>query len=82
MDCKEVSTAVFLFFDNEMDEETLTPFRDHVGRCGHCAKQVDYTRRLLLIVRQRTIRCTAPDSLRLRILTHLPHRRPTASGPH
>jgi mycothiol system anti-sigma-R factor len=81
MDCKEVSTVVFLFFDNEMDEDALTPFRDHVGRCGHCAKQVDYTRRLLLIVRERTIRCTAPDSLRLRILTHLPHRR-SAPGPH
>ena len=80
MDCKEVGTVVFLFFDNEMDEDTLTPFRDHVGRCGHCAKQVDYTRRLLLIVRERTIRCTAPDSLRLRILTHLPHR--SAPGPH
>lgn len=81
MDCKEVSTVVFLFFDNEMDEDTLTPFRDHVGRCGHCAKQVDYTRRLLLIVRERTIRCTAPDSLRLRILTRLPHRN-NAPGPH
>ena len=38
MDCKEVSAALFLFFDNEMDEARLTPFRDHVGRCGHCAK--------------------------------------------
>jgi mycothiol system anti-sigma-R factor len=74
MDCKEVSLVVYLFFDNEMDEDTLTPFRDHVGRCGHCAKQVDYTRKLLLIVRERTVRWAAPDSLRLRILTHLPHR--------
>jgi mycothiol system anti-sigma-R factor len=81
MDCKEVSSVVFLFFDNEMDEDTLTPFRDHVGRCGDCAKKVDYTRKLLLIVRERTIRCTAPESLRLRILTHLPHRR-NAPGPH
>lgn len=83
MDCKEVSTVLFLFFDNEMDDETLTPFRDHVGRCGDCSKKVDYTRKLLLIVRERTIRCTAPDSLRHRILTHLPHRRAvTDSGPH
>jgi mycothiol system anti-sigma-R factor len=79
MDCKEVSLVVYLFFDNEMDEDTLTPFRDHVGRCGHCAKQVDYTRKLLLIVRERTVRWAAPDSLRLRILTHLPHR---ASAPN
>ncbi|HEY4591120.1 MAG TPA: zf-HC2 domain-containing protein [Thermoanaerobaculia bacterium] len=82
MDCKEVSTVLFLFFDGEMDDAMLTPFRDHVGRCGDCAKQVGYTRKLLLIVRQRTVRCTAPESLRHRILTHLPHRRSTAPGPH
>jgi mycothiol system anti-sigma-R factor len=81
MDCKEVSQTLFLFFDNEMEEEMLTPFKDHVGRCGTCAKQVDYTRRLLLIVRVRVIRCTAPDSLRHRILTSMPHRR-TVPGPH
>jgi len=83
MDCKEVSTVLFLFFDNEMEDEMLTPFRDHVGGCGDCSKKVDYTRKLLLIVRERTIRCTAPDSLRHRILTHLPHRRTAADpGPH
>ena len=81
MDCKEVSAALFLFFDNEMAEEMLTPFRDHVGQCGHCSKRVDYTRKLLLIVRERTVRCCAPDRLRLRILTNLPHRR-IVPGPH
>ena len=81
MDCKEVSSVLFLFFDNEMDDDSLTPFRDHVGNCGDCAKKVDYTRKLLLIVRQRTIRCTAPDSLRHRILTCMPHRR-VVPGPH
>ncbi len=81
MDCKEVSAVVFLFFDNEMEEEMLTPFRDHVGECGDCAKKVDYTRRLLLIVRERTVRCSAPDRLRHRILISLPHRR-TVPGPH
>ena len=75
MDCKEVSEVLFLFFDNEMADEILTPFNDHVGRCGDCLKRVDYTRRLLLIVRQRTIRCTASDALRHRILTSMPHRR-------
>ena len=81
MDCKEVGAALFLFFDNEMEEDLLAPFRDHVTTCGDCAKRVDYTRRLLLIVRQKCIRCTAPESLRIRILTSLPHRG-TASGPH
>ena len=82
MDCKEVGSILFLFFDNEMDENLLTPFRDHVSHCGNCARQVDYTRKLLLIVRQRCIRCSAPDRLRHRILTSLPHRGSTAPGPY
>jgi len=74
MDCREVSAVLFLFFDNEMDEAMLTPFRDHLSGCGDCARRMDYTRKLLLIVRQKCVRCTASESLRSRILTNLPHR--------
>lgn len=74
MDCKEVGIALFLFFDNEMEQELLAPFRDHVSRCTHCAKQMDYTRKLLVIVREKCVRCSAPERLRHRILTSLPHR--------
>lgn len=81
MDCKEVGAALFLFFDGEMDEDMQSPFRDHVGQCGDCAKQVDYTRKLLLIFRERSCRCCAPERLRHRILTSLPHRR-TVPGLH
>jgi mycothiol system anti-sigma-R factor len=75
MDCKQVSATLFLFFDNEMEEALLAPFRDHVALCTDCAERVDYTRKLLLIVRQRCIRCTAPANLRQKILTSMPHRR-------
>jgi len=75
MDCKRVREVIFLFFDNEMDDELLTPFQDHVSHCGHCAHTMVYTRKLLLIVRQRCVRCTAPERLRHRILISMPHRR-------
>jgi len=81
MDCKKVGEALFLFFDNEMEEDLLAPFRDHVSGCGDCAKRVAYTRRLLLIVREKCERCSAPERLRIRILTAFPHRG-TVSGPH
>ena len=74
MDCKRVSEVIFLFFDNEMDEDLLTPFRDHVDRCGECSERFDYTRKLLLVVRQRCLRCNAPERLRHRILFSFPHR--------
>jgi mycothiol system anti-sigma-R factor len=74
MDCKEVSSVLFLFFDNEMEEALLTPFRDHLSGCGDCARRMDYTRKLLLVVREKCLRCTAPDGLKIRILTSMPHR--------
>jgi len=81
MDCKEVGAVLFLFFDNEMEEELLAPFRDHVSRCGDCAKRMDYTRKLLLVVREKCVRCSAPDRLRIRILTSMPHRT-NVPGPY
>lgn len=82
MDCKEVGAALFLFFDNEMEEELMSPFRDHVSRCGDCARRVDYTRKLLLMVREKCVRCTAPERLRMRILISMPHRGDVPPGPH
>jgi mycothiol system anti-sigma-R factor len=75
MNCREVRATLFLFVDNEMEEERRTPFRDHVAGCPGCAKQYHYTERLLLIVRERCGRCTAPAELRTRILTSFAHRR-------
>ena len=82
MDCKEVRTVLFLFVDNEMEDEMLTPFRDHVGHCGHCAQHVDYTRKLLILVREKIVRCSAPERLRHRILIGMPHRQQIFPGPH
>ena len=74
MDCKRVREVIFLFFDNEMDGDLLIHFQDHVERCPPCAHEIDHTRKLLFIVRERCIRCTAPDRLRHRILVSFPHR--------
>lgn len=81
MDCREVYAALYRFFDNELEDGLRTPFQDHVGRCPGCARRLHYTRKLLLIVRQRAVRQCAPESLRVKILTSLPHRR-QVSGPH
>ena len=79
MDCKEVSETLFLFVDNEMESDLLPTFQAHVAKCPGCAERMDYTRKLLWLVRERCIRCTAPQTLRIRILTNLPHRRNTLS---
>ncbi len=75
MDCKEVSETLFLFVDNEMEQSVLILFQSHLAGCPGCAQRMDYTRKLLWLVRERCERCTAPQNLRSRILTNLPHRR-------
>lgn len=80
MDCKRVTEAVYLFFDNEMDEAERGPFERHVDCCSECARRVQLTRRLLLIVRQRCTRAPAPQRLYERILISMPHRRARERG--
>lgn len=75
MNCERVNQILFLFFDNELEDELLTPFRRHTNGCPDCARRLDYTRKLLFIVRQCCHRQQAPERLRLRILASMPHRR-------
>jgi len=80
MDCKQVRETIFLFTDGEMGEDLVVSFRAHMALCPDCARQIDYTRKLLLLVRERCSRQSAPPRLRLRIHEELQHpdqpRRP------
>jgi len=78
MDCnckKFKEELVFRFLDDELGQDVQVVHR-HVANCPHCAQQVQYTRRLLMIVRERAGRAQAPARLLDRILSGLPHRRP------
>ena len=71
MDCKRASEMMFLFVDNEMQDDLVSPFRSHLDCCGPCAHRVDYTRKFLQLFRTRCTRHAAPDGLRERILGSL-----------
>ena len=76
MNCKKIKEEmVFLFADNEMEQEVLIAFRRHVTDCPHCAREAEYARRLLTLLRERAIRRTAPRGLRTKILASFAHRR-------
>ncbi len=75
MNCRKVREVVFLYTDNEMEEELLISFREHMDNCPPCAKALNRTERLLLLVRKRCSRAAAPKRLRERILTSFPHRQ-------
>ena len=75
MDCRKVGEVVFLYTDNEMEEELRISFKEHMDHCPQCAQKISRTERLLLLVRKRCHRRAAPAELRERILTSFPHRR-------
>lgn len=75
MKCSRVKEVIFLYTDNELEEEVRVSVRRHVELCPECARQIAYTARLLQLLRQRCKRATAPSRLRRRILTSLPHRQ-------
>lgn len=76
MNCKRASEMMFLFCDDEMEDDLVSPFRHHLDGCGHCAQRMDYTRRFLGLLRSRCTRHSAPDSLRERILISLSQPAP------
>ena len=65
---------MFLFTDDEMEEEVLVSFREHLALCPSCEKYIRQKAVVLTQIR-RCRRAAAPERLRLRILTSLPHRR-------
>jgi mycothiol system anti-sigma-R factor len=75
MECREVKKVVFLYTDNEMEEELLISFRRHVAMCPGCAERIHHAKIFLRVLRQRSPRVAAPERLRVRILTSLPNRR-------
>jgi len=74
MNCRKVKETVFLYTDNEMDGEVLISFREHVSLCPKCERYIRRMEVFLTHVR-RCHRASAPDRLRRRILTSLPHRQ-------
>jgi mycothiol system anti-sigma-R factor len=81
MDCERLFEVLFLYLDDELDDAQLSPLKEHLENCPHCSQRADYTRKLLVLVRERCVRCQAPTRLRVRILTSFPHRRDPLSFP-
>lgn len=75
MNCRKVREVLFLYTDNEMEQELRISFREHLDLCPSCARRIDAARVLLNLIRDRCARESAPERLRRRILTSFPHRR-------
>lgn len=77
MDCLRFERILFLYTDNQLEQESVMLYHQHIELCPECARRAAYTQRLLTVVRARCVRTSAPDHLRRRILASLPHRATT-----
>ncbi|MEP7159656.1 MAG: mycothiol system anti-sigma-R factor [Dermatophilaceae bacterium] len=68
-DCSEVLLRVFEYIDEEMGPDDCARIRAHLDECEDCMSE--YERDLLLkaLVRRSCGRVSAPDTLRLRIVS-------------
>jgi len=71
MDCRHARQVIFLYVDNEMEEDLHVAFERHITVCPHCAQRIEYTQRWLTLVKRRCLRVRAPERLRQRILSSL-----------
>lgn len=68
MDCRSFRLAVYLYTDNEAEQDFVVAFRAHADYCPECAREVQRAMRVVTLVRQRCYRQPAPRALRIRIL--------------
>lgn len=74
MDCSRFEELLFLYTDDQLEQEVVVSYRRHIELCPECARRAAYTQRFLTVVRRRCVRAPAPERLRRRILASLPHR--------
>ncbi|HEX2254266.1 MAG TPA: hypothetical protein VHQ65_13425 [Thermoanaerobaculia bacterium] len=75
MDCKRAREMMYVFVDERThhhdgalrDDELAGSYWNHLDDCGHCKQKAVFTRRVVLVVRQRCARHSAPQRLRERI---------------
>lgn len=71
MECRRIRQVVFLYTDNEMGQDLLVSFREHLELCPRCLREVEAAQRLIAVLRARCARRVAPAGLRVRILRRL-----------
>lgn len=75
MDCSRFEEILFLSCDDgQLEQEIVVSYRRHIELCPDCARRAAFANRLLAILRERCRRASAPERLRRRILSSLPHR--------
>lgn len=70
-ECAEALEKVFLFLDNEMDEEDADKIRHHLDECEPCLEKYDLEVMVRSLVARSCACEPAPSELRQKVLTRI-----------
>lgn len=70
VDCADVLDQVYEYLDSEPTKVDVEKIQQHLDECGPCLKEYDLEHALKSLVR-RSCGESAPDHLRLRIMTRI-----------
>lgn len=68
--CEEVRDHLFELLDREMEDEEMGRLRAHAESCPECTEAAEAEKHMREIIR-RSCSQPAPESLRVRVVTHL-----------
>jgi mycothiol system anti-sigma-R factor len=71
VDCVEVIRQVYLYLDEEIDDEHRVEVRQHLTECGPCLRQFDIEQEVKALVSRCCGGEVAPDSLKQKLRAKL-----------
>lgn len=71
MDCGDALEQMYLFLDNEMDEEDCARVRQHLADCEPCLEQYDLEGLVKSVVHRSCGSDRPPEDLRQRVLSRI-----------
>jgi mycothiol system anti-sigma-R factor len=69
--CSQVLDQVYSYLDGEMTEHDRSHIRQHLIECAPCLKEYDLDEALKALVRRSCSGESAPEELRLKIMTRI-----------
>jgi len=70
-DCSRARLQLYQYLDGEMDQDDCARIGEHLAHCGPCLKEYDLDQMLKALVRRSCTCETAPNELRMQIMSRI-----------
>ncbi len=82
MRCEDIRHSVYVYLDEEFDEDDCRRFEEHLSACADCLSFVQGEELFRLRLRHQLRPVAAPEGLRERILDHIEHEEVASADRH